>query len=184
MDFRLINLDRVSFDDPTLRRRSLRYGGERAIRVQTPRVSVTVSTHPWGKRLSLRSCAFDDFTKFLKHVEMVGGGDWVDPGTNPLEHVFVSEDALLFDEHGLFIEDTTDSLPAGATLLVSCIVALDGVLLTRDTKERIISARLSVRLEQLKIHATTTPSKPAVYVNGVMLREREHERIADAGTGQ
>lgn len=186
MDFRTISLDRVSFDDAGQRHRSLRYGGEKAIRVQTPRFCAMVSSHSWGKRLSMKSCTLnDEFASFLKHVESIGGGDWVDETAHPLEHVYVSEETLVFDELGQHIDDGGERLSTGATLLVSCIVAMDGLILTRDVRDNIVSARLSVRLEQVKIHATTAaPMKPAVYVNGVILRDGQHERIADARAGE
>jgi len=176
-------MDRVSFDGTGSRRRNIRYGGEKAIRVQTPRVSVSVTSQPWGKRLTLKDCRFTGFTSFLKHIEQTGGGDHVDESLNPLEHVYLTEETLVFDAAGCFIEQSDDLLLAGAVMDVSYIVAVDGLVVTRDQSDAIVACRLSVRLEQLKIHSTTVPSKPLVYVDGKQLRDGEDDRVADTSTG-
>lgn len=184
----MIHLDRVSFDalsgarGNTRRRRNLRYGGEKQIRVQTTRFSVSVSSQPWGKRMSLKDCTSGDgFLAFLKHIETIGGGEYVDDQKHPLEHLYLTEDTQVFDERGVYIQDVDEVVFPGASMEVTCIVALDGMIFTSDPDGTLLSARLNARVEQVKIHSIRDQPVPKVYVNGRPLSGHgEHDAIANA----
>ena len=50
---------------------------------------------------------------------------------------------------------------------VACIVAIDGLFVTRSSDGDIIKARLSIVVEQVKVYTEKRTREPDVYVNGV-----------------
>ena len=58
-------------------------------------------------------------------------------------------------------------MTVGAVLDVACIVAIDGLFVTRSSDGDIIKARLSIAVEQVKVYTEKRTREPDVYVNGV-----------------
>lgn len=171
MDFRDIEIDRVSFDQPRGQRIGIRYGAQQFIKVQTPRMNVRVQQQPYGTRLVLtrvESCSFFDF---LKRLERLGCDEGIDIDMHPLETIYINEDTDVFDANGTII-DASSALTAGDEIDVACIVKVDGIVLTRCEHDTILKARLSVQVDQLKVYSSTTDTTergPDVYRNGVLL---------------
>jgi len=166
MDFRQIAFDRIQFDSTTGSKIPVRYGAERSIRVQTPKMRVTVSHQSFGTRLSLVQAHLCEFATFLKSIEFMGCERHVDVDAHPLEHMYLNEETVCFDHAGNFIESDT-VMTAGATLDIACIVAIDGLFVTRTSDGDIVKARLSVAVDQVKVYTETKKQEPAVYINGV-----------------
>jgi hypothetical protein len=166
MDFRHIALDRVQFDATSGTKIPVRYGAERSIRVQTPKMRVTVSHQSFGTRLSLVQAHLCEFATFLKSIEFLGCERHVDVDAHPLEHIYLNEETVIFDHAGGVIESDT-VMNAGATLDIACIVGIDGLFVTRTSDGEILKARLSVVVEQVKVYTETKKQEPAIYINGV-----------------
>ena len=167
MDWRSISLDRVQFDTSSGTKLPIRYGSERQIRVQTPRMRVRVSHHSFGTRLSLAQAHACAFSEFLKSIELAGcHADHVDIDLHPMEQLYLNEDTICFDHMDTVIE-TEACMTVGAVLDVACIVAIDGLFVTRSSDGDIIKARLSIAVEQVKVYTEKRTREPDVYVNGV-----------------
>ncbi len=166
MDFRSISIDRIQFDASSGTKLPIRYGSERVVRVQTPRMQVHVSQHGFGTRLSLTRAHLCAFADFLKSIEVAGCDRHVDIDTHPLEHMYLNEETICFDHTGCVIE-TEQVMTVGALLDVACIIGIDGILVTRTSDGAIVKARLSIGVEQIKVYTETKTQVPAVYLNGV-----------------
>lgn len=170
MDFRDIEIDRVSFDQPRGQRIGLRYGAQQFIKVQTPRMNVRVQQHPYGTRLVLNRVESCKFFDFLKQLERLGCDDGIDIDMHPLEVIYLNEDTVVFDADGSII-DASNALVAGDGLDIACIVKIVGISLTRCEHDTILKARLSTQIDQLKVYSTldTAERGPDVYRNGVIV---------------
>jgi hypothetical protein len=170
MDFRDIDIDRVSFDQPRGQRVGLRYGAQQFIKVQTPRMNVRVQQQPYGTRLVLARVDCCIFFDFLKHLERLGCDDGIDIDTHPLETIYLNEDTVVFDATGSIIESS--ALVAGDDLEIACIVKIVGLALTRCEHDTILKSRLSIHVDQLKVYSTIDTSErggPDIYRNGVII---------------
>ena len=170
MDFRDIDIDRVSFDQPRGQRIGLRYGAQQFIKVQTPRMNVRVQQQPYGTRLVLARVDCCMFFDFLKHLERLGCDDGIDIDTHPLETIYLNEDTVVFDANGSII-DASSALGAGDDLEIACIVKIVGLTLTRCERDTILKARLSSQIDQLKVYSTLDSAErgPDIYKNGVII---------------
>lgn len=168
MDFRDIEIDRVSFDQPRGQRIGIRYGAQQFIKVQTPRMSVRVQKQPYGTRLVLTRVECCNFFDFLKQLERLGCDDGIDIDTHPLETIYLNEDTVVFDADGSII-DASSALVAGDELDIACIIKIVGIVLTRCEHDTILKARLSIQVDQIKVYSSmdTAERGPDVYRNGV-----------------
>ena len=170
MDFRAIEIDRVSFDQPRGQRIGLRYGAQQFIKFQTPRMNVRVQQQPFGTRLVLTRVECCKFFDFLKRLERLGCDDGIDIDTHPLETIYLNEDTVVFDAAGSVV-DASSALVAGDELDIACIVKIVGIALTRCEHDTILKARLSIQVDQLKVYSTKddTERGPDVYRNGILV---------------
>jgi len=168
MDFRDIEIDRVSFDQPRGQRIAVRYGAQQFIKVQTPRMSVRVQKQPYGTRLVLARVECCNFFDFLKQLERFGCDDGIDIDTHPLETIYLNEDTVVFDADGSII-DASSALVAGDELDIACIIKIVGIVLTRCEHDTILKARLSIQVDQIKVYSSmdTAERGPDIYRNGV-----------------
>ena len=83
-----------------------------------------------------------------------------------MEQLYLNEDTICFDHSDTMIE-TEACMTVGAVLDVACIVAIDGVFVTRTSDGDIVKARLSIAVEQVKVYTEQRTRQPDVYVNGV-----------------
>jgi len=170
MDFRDIEIDRVSFDQPRGQRIGLRYGAQPFIKVQTPRVNVRVQQQPYGTRLVLTRVDCCNFFDFLKQLERLGCDDGIDIDMHPLETIYLNEDTVVFNAGGSII-DASSALVAGDELDIACIIKIVGLALTRCEHDSILKARLSIQVDQLKVYSTMDAVErgPDIYRNGVLI---------------
>lgn len=166
MDFRSICFDRVQFDASSGTKLPIRYGAERVIRVQTPKLRVSVSHQSFGTRLSLVQAHLCEFASFLKTIEILGCEQHVDIDAHPIEHLYINEDTVIFDHAGC-VTESEKVMTAGAVLDIACIIGIDGLFVTRTVSGDIVKARLSVCVDQIKVYTEKRTQDPAVYINGV-----------------
>jgi hypothetical protein len=166
MDFRQIAIDRIKFDAPSGNKIGIRYGSERCIRVQSPRVKVQLTKHSFGQKLTLVSANECQFSEFLKTVECLGLESHVDIDQHPMETLYVSEDTIVFDKDGIVLD--VETLTPGCMYTVSYILRINGLIITRDVDGCIMNARLFVDIDQMKVHevdSSSTP-QPKVFMDG------------------
>jgi len=131
MDYRSIATERVSCDAPQGNKRLIvRYGSEKRVVFQTPRMRVRVVSTTFSTQLHriIDRHTVPHFESFLGDVlTRIQASADLDPQTrvsSHMQHITVTEDTMVYGPDASRYED---DLVQGNEYLVACIVALTGV---------------------------------------------------------
>lgn len=173
MDYRSIATDRISCDPPaTLKGRlQVRYGSERRIAFQTPRMRVRAvksrySTMQLHRILDENTVPhFESFLgDVLSRVQSTASLDPVRRVEYAMQYMEVSDETLVFDSDANPVDN---DVVQGNEYLVSSIVALTGVWIQVSENGDVVSWGPVWHADQVKIYETIrTQEEGRVFFNG------------------
>lgn len=159
MDFRSIATERISCDPPQggASRLVIRYGGEKRVVFQTPRMrvrSVSTSFNTQLHRIMNRDTV-PHFESFLSNVlSRVQSSAGLDPQTrvdNPMQHIAITDTTMVYGPDGAVYDD---DIVQGNEYMVACIVALTGVWLRLTDGGNVSSWGPVWEADQVKLYDT------------------------------
>lgn len=172
MDFRTIQIDRVTFDSPNRSRATWKsgvwYGSEKRIVFQTPPFQASVVQHkflPDALTLQKTSTVHDlePFSAFIGQLvevfDAIIGYDQQPGHTHHLDFLTIGADAVVHGE--------TDELRQGDLCRVACMVALTGGWCKPDDEGRVLSRGLTFEVDEIKVYDLVRPKTGAsVFIEG------------------
>jgi hypothetical protein len=159
MDFRSIATERISCDSPSgnATRLVVRYGGEKRVAFQTPRMRVRAVSTTFNTQLHriMNRDTVPHFESFLGDVlSRVQSSAGLSPQTrveNHMQHVTMTDDTMVYGPDGMVYDD---DIVQGNEYMVACIVALTGVWLRLTDAGGVASWGPVWEADQVKLYDT------------------------------
>jgi len=171
MDFRSIATERVSCDPPATKGRTqVRYGSERRIVFQTPRMRVRAVKSRFSMQMHriLDGNTVPLFESFLEdilsRVQSTAGLDLVARIDQSMPYIELTDETMVFDSDGIPYDD---DITQGNEYMVSCIIALTGIWVQSSESGTVVSWGPVWQADQVKLYETLVRQQEGrVFFNG------------------